>query len=395
MYCLLLLFAQTLVAQSLTELPVLYDDERTQAVQMQKQTYKQIDDQSLELFIYELPSQELRPVVVFINGVGSEALPQWRVYQDWARLTAARGLVAITYEAQYESVAEDTQQMFAFLREQAKTYHLDMGRVGIWCCSGNVPIGVQAAAEQAGVQCLQVFYGHADPSLLKRETPTLLVRSGMDRYDLNLGMQDMALRLMEMDGQLDWINLPGARHAFDVLDDTWQTADAIERSLIHMQRNLTATRTSTMPLSAQSFAQLARTGEWSVAEAAYRKAHREKDPKQRFRGMDRAISSDSLTDVAAALVDWDMPDKADKALALALDLYPKDPFVRSRYASINLAQGMFDEAKVQAEMALELAETEKMHPRWKERVVLQAKEILDSIQKRDDKLAKEPEPQSN
>src|SRR5262245_19424329 len=67
------------------------------------------------------------PVVVFINGVGDRPdsrLKDWQIYQDWARLIAARGYAAVLHETDGTRVQADIARLLERL-------HADGGSLGL------------------------------------------------------------------------------------------------------------------------------------------------------------------------------------------------------------------------------------------------------------------------
>src|SRR5688572_28070463 len=61
--------------------------------------YKTINDTLLTFNIYYPPGfdkKSILPLVIFNNGVGINELPEWKVYDDWARLVAFHGMIAVT-----------------------------------------------------------------------------------------------------------------------------------------------------------------------------------------------------------------------------------------------------------------------------------------------------------
>src|SRR5215470_18049246 len=81
------------------------------------------------------------PVVVFINGVGDRPdsrLKDWQIYQDWARLVAARGYAAVLHETDGTRAQADIAKLLERLHADGGSLGLDTERIAIWACSGNV-----------------------------------------------------------------------------------------------------------------------------------------------------------------------------------------------------------------------------------------------------------------
>src|SRR5262249_849692 len=88
------------------------------------------------------------PAVVFVSGYPDQGVQavigcrskEMECYISWGRLAAASGLVAITYTS-LEPVV-DLQTLFRYLRDDAAALGIDESRIGLWACSGNVPMAL-------------------------------------------------------------------------------------------------------------------------------------------------------------------------------------------------------------------------------------------------------------
>ncbi|PYR30604.1 MAG: hypothetical protein DMF92_08165, partial [Acidobacteria bacterium] len=110
--------------------------------------YRVTDAGVLTMDLYYPPDSKSgarAPAVVFATGFSDvEAqkmlgcmLKEMGSYVSWGLLTAASGLVAITYTNR--EPAKDVHAVLQHLRQNAKSLDIDESRVGVWACSGNVP----------------------------------------------------------------------------------------------------------------------------------------------------------------------------------------------------------------------------------------------------------------
>jgi hypothetical protein len=94
------------------------------------------------------------PAVIFVSGYsdpGFQAMIGCRLkemgsYVSWGELTAASGIVAITYSP--TEPAADTQALMLDVRSRAESLGIDKTRIGIWACSGNVPNALWVAMNE-------------------------------------------------------------------------------------------------------------------------------------------------------------------------------------------------------------------------------------------------------
>jgi hypothetical protein len=202
------------------------------------------------------------PAVVFITGYPDPGFEQFAgcklkemgQYVSWARLLAASGVVAITYE-NTDPVA-DACRVIEFIRESAADLGIDAGRVGIWSCSGNVPNALSLLSD-ANPTCAVLYYGYmldlygtndvADaatnfgfsnpcagrsPTDLPKDVPLFIVRAGRDETPgLNRTIDHFVTGALACNLPVTLINHAEAPHAFDVADDSNDTCNVIEATL--------------------------------------------------------------------------------------------------------------------------------------------------------------------
>ena len=216
-----------------------------------------------------------RPAVLFVSGYpdpGFEAIvgckfKEMEAYVSWSRLVAASGMIAVTY-SNHEPVA-DLGRLLTHLRENAAAFGIDERRVGVWACSGNVPVAlsrlVQADDVQfaAGVLCYGPMFdpdgaagiasaaarmGFAYPIAGKtvddmpRELPLMIVRAGKESMP---GLNDTIDRFIGLaltrNLPLTLLNHASAPHAFDIVDNSETTREVIRLVLgflrFHLQEN--------------------------------------------------------------------------------------------------------------------------------------------------------------
>ena len=86
------------------------------------------------------------PAVIFVIGfsdIGARrmlgcAMKDMGAYVSWAQLAAASGLVAITYTN--SEPAADLDALLQHVRQNAASLGIDENRIGVFACSGNVPL---------------------------------------------------------------------------------------------------------------------------------------------------------------------------------------------------------------------------------------------------------------
>lgn len=192
--------------------------------------YKKTDSGELKLDIYypaDFREGARVPAVVFINGVGDQPdnhLKDWPVYRSWARLMAASGWIAVTFDARgpFDKSAADIADLFRFLRTDGARLGVDADRIAAWVCSGNVVSGLPFLMDGAdpGVRAAVVYYGDAKDVKIRTDLPVYYARAGKDNPGLNARIDALWARAIAAGAPWIMVNAPTSHHAFDVLDDT-------------------------------------------------------------------------------------------------------------------------------------------------------------------------------
>ncbi len=228
---------------------------------------------ALDLYQPAPPKEDSHPpVVVFITGYpdpGFQAklgCPQKDMgsYVSWAQLTAMSGIAAVTYVNR--DPAADAHAVLAYVRDNAGALGVDGDRIGVWACSGSGPValsvlmteaqgslrcgvlayaysldegahdGVAAAASQWGFAVLAAGRSVAD---LPAGLPLFIARAGRDACpQLNESLDRFITQALARDLPLTLANLPGAPHAFDVMQDDEASRDGIRQMLAFMRLHL-------------------------------------------------------------------------------------------------------------------------------------------------------------
>jgi dienelactone hydrolase len=163
-------------------------------------------------------------------------------YISWARLVASFGLVAITYTASEPD--RDLLDLLEHLRTHAAELGIDARQIGIWSCSGNVPVALSLLAgsllAERPVACAVLCYGYMpEEAGLPCEMPLLVVRAGRDEMPgLNDSIDAFVPRALRANLPLTVINHPAAPHAFDIQDDSDASRQVIVRILAFLQMHL-------------------------------------------------------------------------------------------------------------------------------------------------------------
>lgn len=186
------------------------------------------------------------PIVVFVNGVGDTNFPDplkdSDQYISWGQLTAASGMIAITYEA--HQPYEDALDLMDFLMAHGDRLGIDPTRMVLWACSANLPTALQvlmntSAGYQASLRGAVFYYGIMQgEGDLPPQVPLFVVKSGKDSAQINSSIDAFLARARSQKIPLEFIEYAEGVHAFDVRQDADQSRAIIRQTLDFMKEKL-------------------------------------------------------------------------------------------------------------------------------------------------------------
>jgi dienelactone hydrolase len=186
--------------------------------------------------------QGLVPVVIFVNGighVGPRKLKDWKIYQDWPRLAAARGWAGIVHDAPPDGVPAAVTAIFEHVAAHGRGLGVDADRMAAWACSGNVSTALPylMGSPPPGVRAAVIYYG-AGPGPIRADLPVLHVLAGRDGPQLLEWQRQMRARAAEARAPWTLVDAPTLPHAFDALDGSEASRRAVALTLGFLEAHL-------------------------------------------------------------------------------------------------------------------------------------------------------------
>lgn len=256
---------------------VVYQHPDIDAVSIRRNVeYQRSETGVLTMDIYYPPDSKREaqmPVTIFVNGIPAPVvqevygckLKDIGQYNSWGQLTAASGILAITYTAGTVP-ATDIHVLLQYIRQNASTLGIDKDRIAVWACSANVPnaLSVLMHKDQDYLKCAVLCYGvmldleesthvadaakqmgFANPcagksvSHLSQDIPMFIARAGQDKIPhLNETMDTFLSHALECNLPITFVNHPTAPHAFDIMYESKTTREIIRQILAFMQFHL-------------------------------------------------------------------------------------------------------------------------------------------------------------
>jgi hypothetical protein len=228
-----------------------------------------------------------RPAVVLVagyNDVGYEKMLGCRFKEmamsvSWGQLIAASGIVAIAYTNR--EPAGDLDALLQHVREHSASLGIDAQRIGVWACSGNVPLALSALMRDTttpgpkgpglqddarlGLRCGALLYGYmldldgatgvAEAAQMFRFTnpnagrslddlpPDLalfIVRAGQEQFPhLNESIDRFVAKALALNRPITLVNHATGPHSFDLLEDSEASREVIHQVLDFLRAQLT------------------------------------------------------------------------------------------------------------------------------------------------------------
>lgn len=259
----------------ITQQRVVYEIPAMDQVKVESIAYKSVNDLALMMDVYYPPKFDYDgalPAVIFVFGypdstmtreIGSK-LKDIGQYISWGRLTAASGLIAITYETQQPDV--DIDDLISYVRQNAASLKIDKKRIGIWSCSANVPTAMSVIVQESSdyLKCAVLYYGlmlttdqkyqvtidslaqvfgYYSPKFenieqLPQGVPVFVVRAGLDTPDINRTIDHFVSEAIAQNVPTVFINYADGHHGFDIFDDNDKSRGIIKQTLEFMKSNL-------------------------------------------------------------------------------------------------------------------------------------------------------------
>ncbi|MFD0024732.1 alpha/beta fold hydrolase [Streptomyces sp. NPDC058382] len=205
-----------------------------------------------------------RPAVVFVHGgpVPAEGRPtprDWPAVSGYARYAAGQGAVGVTVDhrlhdvADYGRAADDVTAAVELVRADPR---VDADRIALWFFSGGALMAAHWLREPpAWLRCLAACYpilaplpylGPVDGRFRPVDAvadaggvPVVVVRVGRETAAIAATVEEFLTASEKCAAEVEVIDVPHGRHAFDTVDPTEESREAVRRAMRSVLGRLT------------------------------------------------------------------------------------------------------------------------------------------------------------
>lgn len=204
--------------------------------------FARVDATTLSMDVYRpANSSAAAPALIFFRG-SDPRRPTVRQSDEplksWARVAAAKGVVAIIPDLRSDSSAEDLRRLLPHLVERAAQYGVDRERLALFAASGPVAEALPAVEDprQTAIKAAVIYYGTAKISDFRVDLPVLWVRAGLDHAGMNREIVRLAALAASQNAPVTLLNHHTGHHAFEIVDDDAATRQVIDQTIEFVKR---------------------------------------------------------------------------------------------------------------------------------------------------------------
>lgn len=193
----------------------------------------------------DLRPGELRPAVLFINGVGDspgDRVKDWAIYSSWPRLLAAQGIIGISMDADRTRIAASLDGVMGWLQQRGATHGIDATRLGVYAASANVSAATEllfGGNPPSGVRAAVLYYGSTPSQALRRDLPVMFVVADGDHTAARApGYDSLWQRVTAARAPWSVVFATGLPHAFDAVDDSEASRRLVRQTIAFWRAHL-------------------------------------------------------------------------------------------------------------------------------------------------------------
>ena len=157
----------------------------------------------------------------------------------WARLFAASGFAAVTYDSDPSGAEVNFDALVRALAAKGAERGLDLDRVALWAGSSNVSSALPIASDSARhtIRAAVMYYGAAAILRFRADLPIQLIRVGLDQPALLQRQDSLIARALAFNAPIEVINHPSGEHPFEE-SSSRASARVMESSIAFLRRVL-------------------------------------------------------------------------------------------------------------------------------------------------------------
>lgn len=206
-----------------------------------------------------------RPALLFVHGgpvpAGVEPTPRdWPVLRGYARYAAARGAVGVVFDHRLHSPADyplAAQDVAAAVERVRADPRVDADRIALWFLSGGglitapwlrrPPVWLRCLAASYPILVPPPGWGPVDGRFRPVDAvaeagslPLVITRAGRETPGIAAGVEEFLTAAGERGANVEVVDVPHGRHAFEGLDRTEESREAVRRAMRAVLGHLSA-----------------------------------------------------------------------------------------------------------------------------------------------------------
>lgn len=194
---------------------------------------KTVDKELYFNFYTNKSGSSSKPIVIIMNGFGSDQMRNAFFQIEWAKFFAADEFAAVTFDSRQQAVEEDFDNLIKFLSDNKSKYGIDTDKIIIYAASGNVFKSFNIAENKNNkfIKGAIFYYGYGPVKSFRYDLPVLIVRSGLDNISTNKKIDSLLARAINENAPIEILNNPGGHHPFEFEGSNEYSINILKRTL--------------------------------------------------------------------------------------------------------------------------------------------------------------------
>lgn len=230
----LIIFPSFFYSSFAQEKLVYYPTGIDKVIEQKNLVYSKPEGKNLYFNFYSKPSKNSsKPVVIIMNGFGSDQMRNADFQVEWAKFFASDDFAAITFDSRQQTVEEDFYSLIKYLNENKSQLGITPEKIIVYAASGNVfkSLNIAENPNNKFIKGAIFYYGYGPIESFRYDLPVLFVRSGLDNISTNKKIDSLLSRAINENAPIEILNNPGGHHPFEFDGTNEYSINILKRTL--------------------------------------------------------------------------------------------------------------------------------------------------------------------